>query len=58
MFPVMEVRSISPDHQKDVSFPSEDDREHVGDGSEKISLPEELFGKYGNFLINHPVVPL
>lgn len=47
MFTVMEVRSISAGHQKDVSFPSEYDREHFGDGSEKIVLPAELFGKQG-----------
>ena len=47
MFTVMEVRSIKTGHKKEVSFPSEDDREHFGDGSEKIVLPAELFGKQG-----------
>lgn len=49
-FTVMEVRSVSAGHDKDVSFPSEDDSEHFGDGTEKISLPAELFGKHGNCL--------
>jgi len=43
----MEVRSVSVGHEKDVSFPSEDDRVHFGDASEKIVLPAELFGKQG-----------
>ena len=47
MFTVMEVRSVSVGHEKDVWFPSEDDREHLGDGSEKIFLPPELFRKQG-----------
>ena len=47
MFTVMEVRSISTGHKNDVSFPREDDREHFGDGNEKIVLPAELFGKQG-----------
>ena len=50
MFTVMEVRSISAGHAKDVIFPSEDDSENFGDGTEKISLPAELFGKHGNCL--------
>ena len=48
MFTVMEVRSIRAGHEKDVSFPSDDGREHFGDRTEKISLPAELFGKHGN----------
>ena len=48
MFPVMEVRSLSVGHEKDVRFPSEDDRVHFGDGrNERIVLPAELFGKQG-----------
>ena len=47
MFTVMEVRSVSLGHGKDISFPSEDDREHLVHGSEKIFLPAELFEKQG-----------
>jgi len=47
MFPVMEVRSVSVGHENDVWFPSEDDREHFGDGNGRIVLPAELFGKQG-----------
>ena len=50
MFTVMEVRSVSVSHEKDVSFPSEDDRVHLGDASDKIVLPAELFGKQGTKL--------
>jgi len=49
MFPVMEVRSVSVGHEKDVWFPSKDDRGHFDDGrNERIVLPAELFGKQGN----------
>ena len=47
MFTVMEVRSIRGGHKRYVSFPSEDHKEHFGDGNEKIFLPAELFGKQG-----------
>ena len=47
MFLEMEVRSVSVGHEKDVWFPSEDDRDNFGDGSERIVLPAELFGKQG-----------
>jgi len=47
MFTVMEVRSVSVGHEKDVSFPSEDDREHLGGESAKIFLPAELFEQQG-----------
>ena len=50
MFPVIEVRRVSVGHEKDVWFPSEDDRDNFGDGNERIVLPAELFRKQGNRL--------
>lgn len=44
----MEVQNVKVGYKKEVTFPSEDDRELLAaDRKEKIILPTELFGKQG-----------